>query len=98
MPLQINVVAFVSDPDSSPTSYPQPPLASVQHATKAEVLAAYDGWGPEVTNLLACMDNPTKWNISVVYPHIPVQQWTRGPVAILGDAVSSSSDVARALC
>ena len=87
MPLQINVVAFVSDPDSSPEKYPLPPLASVQQATKEEVLAAYDGWGPEVTNLLSCMDNPTKWNISVVYPHIKAEDWTRGPVTILGDAV-----------
>lgn len=82
----INVVAFVSDPDSSPEKYSLPPLAAVQQVTKEEVLNAYKGWGPEVTNLLSCMDSPTKWSISVVYPPIKSENWTRGPVAILGDA------------
>ena len=85
---QINVVAFVSSPDSSPERYAPPALSAVQHVTTAEVLAAYEGWGPEVTSLLSCMDNPTKWSISVVYPPIRAENWTRGPVAILGDAVS----------
>lgn len=95
---QINVVAFVSDPDSSPEKYSLPPLAAVQQVTKEEVLNAYKGWGPEVTNLLSCMDSPTKWSISVVYPPIKSENWTRGPVAILGDAVSPAPTLRKLTC
>ncbi|KIP02135.1 hypothetical protein PHLGIDRAFT_112385 [Phlebiopsis gigantea 11061_1 CR5-6] len=82
----INVVAFASDPDSSPEKFSPPALSAVQHVTTEEVLASYEGWGPEVTNLLSCMDDPTKWSINVVYPPIQPENWSRGPVTILGDA------------
>ena len=55
-----------------------------------EVLNAYEGWGPEVTNLLGCMEKPTKWSINVVYPPIPPEKWVKDRVAVLGDAVSGS--------
>lgn len=82
------MVAFGADQDSSPEHYPPPGTATVQNVTREEVLGAYEGWGPEVMNLLSCMENPTKWSISVVYPLIKLENWTRGRVAILGDAVS----------
>ena len=63
-------------------------MEAVQQVTREEVLEAYKGWGPEVTNLLSCMENPTKWSISVVYPPIKSENWTKGRVAVLGDAVS----------
>ncbi|EKM61811.1 uncharacterized protein PHACADRAFT_248683 [Phanerochaete carnosa HHB-10118-sp] len=82
----INVVAFSADSDSDPEHYPSPSTEAVQQVSVEEVLAAYDGWGPEVRNLLSCAVNPTKWSINVVYPPIPPERWARGPVAILGDA------------
>ena len=50
------------------------------------VLAAYDGWGPEVRSLLGCAENLTQWSLDVVHPPISPEKWVRGRVAILGDA------------
>ena len=83
---QLNIVAFNADADSDPEHYPPPSGETVQKVTVEEVLAAYDGWGPEVRNLLGCAENPTKWTINVVYPHISAEKWVRGRVTILGDA------------
>ena len=80
----------MSDPDPSPERYPTSSNTSIQAATTAEILAAYEGYGPEVRTLLSCSENPTKWNIHVVYPHIPPEQWVKGGVTILGDAVSTA--------
>ena len=82
----MNVVAFSADADSNPDHYPPPSNETVQKVSVEEVLAAYEGWGPEVRDLLGCAENPTKWTINVVYPPIPPEKWVRGPVAILGDA------------
>lgn len=85
---QINVVAFGADSDSDPAHYPPPVEETVHSATTAEVLAFYEGWGPEVRNLLSCAENPSKWSINVVYPPLGPEKWARGNVAVLGDAVS----------
>ena len=92
---QINVVAFSSDPDSNPDHYPDPATKAVEDVTTEEVMTTYENYGPEVKTLLSCMVNPTKWKINVVYPHIPPEKWTKGPVAILGDAVSTRSFMAQ---
>lgn len=82
----INVVAFSSDADSDPEHYPPASIEPAERVSTEHVLATYEGWGPEVRNLLSCGDNPTRWTINVVYPPIPPEKWVRGPVAILGDA------------
>ncbi|EKM53768.1 uncharacterized protein PHACADRAFT_260263 [Phanerochaete carnosa HHB-10118-sp] len=82
----INVAAFVSDPDSAAEHYPPASHSRVQAVATSEVLAAYRGWGPEVTNLLSCAEKLGKWEINVVCPAIAPGKWTRGRVAILGDA------------
>ena len=60
----------------------------LEHTSSDELLATYADWGSEVRALLACGEGVTKWNINVVYPHLPSEKWTKGRVAILGDAVS----------
>jgi salicylate hydroxylase len=79
----------VSDPNSAVEHFPPPTAVAVQDVTLEEVLSAYEGYGPEVTTLLSCARNPTKWNINVVYPHIPPEKWVKDRVAILGDAVGA---------
>lgn len=58
----------------------------VQPATQEEMLAEYDGWGPDVIRLLQCIPNPDKWSINVLYP--PLQSYSRANIALIGDAVS----------
>ena len=60
----------------------------LEHTSSDELLQTYADWGSEVRKLLSCGEGVTKWNINVVYPHLPSDQWTKGKVAILGDAVS----------
>ena len=87
--LQINIAAFVTDPEQTgPDSYVPPPVLSKQSASREELLKAYEGWGPEMTNLLSCVEETAKWDIDVVYPPIEAEGWAKGSVAILGDAVS----------
>ncbi|PZQ48506.1 MAG: monooxygenase [Rhodovulum sulfidophilum] len=49
----------------------------------AELRAAFAGWTPEVTELLAQVDQVFLWGL---YDHEPLPDWARGPVALLGDA------------
>lgn len=39
----------------------------------------------EIRDLLKCMENPSKWYINIVYPHL--EAFAKGRVALLGDAV-----------
>lgn len=63
----------------------------LEHTSSDELLQTYEGWGPDVHKLLSCAEGVTKWNINVVYPHLRPEQWTKGRVAILGDAVSTQA-------
>ncbi|EKM61815.1 uncharacterized protein PHACADRAFT_191006 [Phanerochaete carnosa HHB-10118-sp] len=83
----INVAAFVSDPDSAADHYPPASHSKVQTVATSEVLGAYHGWGPEITNLLSCAERLGKWEVNVVCPAIAPEKWTKGQVTILGDAV-----------
>ena len=92
---QLNIVASADVPDHEAdggpvdaTGFP-PATREVSHAAATDALLhAYAGWGADVRKLLACADAPTRWDINVVYPHLPSEKWTKGRVAILGDAVS----------
>lgn len=58
----------------------------VEQVPREELLAAFEGWGPDVCRLLACMPEKTlKWSVPVVHP--PLEAYAKGHVAILGDAV-----------
>jgi len=54
-------------------------------ATRAEFLAEFADWHPEVTGLIdaAPPDGIIKWGLFV---HEPLSRWSRGLVALLGDA------------
>ena len=85
---QINVVAFSPHPKTPPAEWRERPLteSQVTDATTEELVRAYAGWGSEVTGLLSCVKQPSKWNINVIWP--PLQSYVRGRVALMGDAVS----------
>ena len=90
--MQLNVVAAADVPAMPSDSGPYPPASNEvsQQVPVHELLKAYEGWGPDVLNLLTCAEGVSKWNINVVYPHLRPDQWAKGRVAILGDAVSDS--------
>lgn len=48
-----------------------------------ELLAAYAGWHPQVRALIAGTEQVFKW---ALFDRPPLRRWTRGPVALLGDA------------
>ena len=52
-------------------------------ATRAEVLAAFDGWHPDVTGLIGQAESLIKWGL---FDRAPLPLWSRGRVTLLGDA------------
>ena len=54
-------------------------------ATKEELLKEYEDWGSDVRTILSSIAQPTKSNISVVYP--PLKSYVHGRIIVLGDAV-----------
>ena len=86
--LQINVAASVARYDV--------PIGSenltdgtpwVGEATTSDIQKDFEGWGPDVVTLLRCMPEKTgRWSIHVVHPEL--ERYSRGHVAIVGDAVS----------
>lgn len=86
---QINVVAFAARYDI-PTGSANLPEGTpwVEEVSKDELKQVYEGWGPDIAAILECMpENPSKWSIHVVHP--PLESYTSGRVALLGDAVSA---------
>ncbi|RDW94229.1 uncharacterized protein DSM5745_01551 [Aspergillus mulundensis] len=48
-----------------------------------EMTESYTGWDERLTKLISCVSAVTKWKLT----HLPqLETWTRGPVALLGDA------------
>ncbi len=61
------------------------PLARGGHSGKATILAAFDGWPPEVTSVIE--RTPAQSIVSVPAQDRPfLDRWGRGPVTLLGDA------------
>ncbi|KZP25870.1 FAD/NAD(P)-binding domain-containing protein [Athelia psychrophila] len=79
----INVVAFCSDFSKEGTQYSENSKDWAVNVPKEELLQQYEDWEPEVTALLECVDNPTKWAINVV---LPPSTFVSRRVAILGDS------------
>ncbi|KAI0332310.1 FAD/NAD-P-binding domain-containing protein [Cubamyces sp. BRFM 1775] len=76
----VNVVAMASQPRLYGTIYPGP---WVTECSADELLECYSGWEPEVTEMLKCIENPTKWAIHELKP-LPF--YVQGRVVLLGDA------------
>ena len=51
--------------------------------TKDEVLSAFDGWHPIVTNLIENAETHYRW---ALFDRPPLSKWTDGRVTLLGDA------------
>jgi salicylate hydroxylase len=49
----------------------------------AELRAAFQGWHPVVREIVGTLDAPHKW---ALFDRDPLPCWSRGPVALLGDA------------
>ncbi|KZP09163.1 FAD/NAD(P)-binding domain-containing protein [Athelia psychrophila] len=79
----INVVAFCSDPSKEGTQYSENSKEWVVDVPKEELLRQYEGWEPEVTALLECIDKPSRWAINVAQK---MSTFVSGRVAILGDS------------
>jgi salicylate hydroxylase len=52
-------------------------------STIAEVSAAFPGWHPDVTGLIAQAQSIIKWGL---YDRTPLSRWSHGRVTLLGDA------------
>ena len=59
--------------------------APVTNVTPDDVLQTYEDWGSDVRTILSSIAQPTKWNISVVYP--PLKSYVHERIIVLGDAV-----------
>lgn len=53
------------------------------HGDVAELRAAFAGWHPTVTEIVAALDAPLKW---ALFDRDPFPRWSRGVVTLLGDA------------
>ncbi len=51
--------------------------------TVEECLADYDGWHPDVLDLIRAMERPYKW---ALFGREPMTSWSRGRATLLGDA------------
>ena len=49
----------------------------------ADALRNYEGWHPQVATILTAVDETFKW---ALFDRHPLPEWTRGRVALLGDA------------
>ena len=72
-----------------PETWAAPVAAGGEDVAPAVVMRAYEDWGEEMTRLLSCVRAAKRWDINVVHPALRPEEWTRGNVAILGDAVSA---------
>lgn len=54
-----------------------------EQGTKEEVLDAFDGWHPVVTNLIEHAETHYRW---ALFDRQPLEKWFDGRVALLGDA------------
>ena len=61
----------------------------VGEASRDDLQKDFEGWGPDVVTLLRGMPEKTgRWSIHVVHPELP--SYSKGRVAIVGDAVCCS--------
>jgi salicylate hydroxylase len=73
---QVNVVAVEERADWTEEGWTHPDLPEA-------VRRAFAGWAPEVERLLAGLTDTFLWGL---FDHPPLPGWTRGRIALLGDA------------
>lgn len=77
-----------------PAGLPYDPAEGV-----APLRAAFADWAPGVQELLDAIDPPTSLNRVEIWDITPFDTWTRGRVAILGDAAHNTSpDIGQGAC
>jgi salicylate hydroxylase len=72
----INFVAVVEQDSWTRESW-------TDHGDKADALAAFDGWHPQVRGLLEAVDQTFVW---ALFDRAPLDRWSKGRVTLLGDA------------
>lgn len=81
----VNIVAFSTDrTPGGDLKGPEPGQPWVVPATQDEMLSHFEGWGPQVTELLSNITHPNKWFLHMQDP--PLETYVNGKIAILGDA------------
>ncbi|MGI5219104.1 FAD-dependent monooxygenase [Nocardia sp. CA-290969] len=73
---KINIVAFAPAGDFTDESWSS-------QGTVEELLAEFDGWDPRLLKLIENAGTPGRW---ALLDRAPLSRWTRGRVALLGDA------------
>lgn len=73
---QVNLVAFAPAGDFTVESWSAT-------ATTEEFLAEFAGWDPRLRELIQAAGTPGRW---ALLDRAPLAHWSRGPVALLGDA------------
>ena len=84
---QINVAAFSARYDIPMGAQGLPESAPwVGQVSREELQKEFDAWGPDVRTLLGCLPEKTlRWSVHVVHPSL--ESYSKGNVALLGDAV-----------
>jgi len=81
----LNVVAFVCDRSKPYGEIEQPlGLAWVTPVEKEEMMRDYDGWGPQVQDILHNIKNPSKWTLYALQPELTT--FVRQNIVLVGDA------------
>lgn len=78
----VNVAAFCSWPEKEGTIHEG---KEVEERSQEELIQLYEGWEPEVQQLVQCMEKPSVWTINSLKE---LSVFTFGNVVLTGDAVS----------
>ncbi|KAF6760803.1 FAD/NAD(P)-binding domain-containing protein [Ephemerocybe angulata] len=81
----INIGAFHAKPELAGTNFPGPWVETIPND---ELLAAHDGWEPELQAILRCAYTPSRWAVHMAQP---LESWVDGNVALLGDSAHAMS-------
>ena len=76
----LNFVGHVERDDWQVESWTEP-------GTVADCAADYEGWHPDVQQMIRSIDAPFKW---ALFLREPLQSWSQGRVTLLGDACHST--------
>jgi salicylate hydroxylase len=56
----------------------------------ADAIAAYTGWHPQIGGILDAVDEAF---VCALFDHLPMDHWSVGHVALLGDACGGTTEV-----
>jgi len=81
----LNIVAFACDRSKAYGEVEHPlGLAWVAPVEHEELLREYEGWGPQVQDILKNITRPSKWTLYALQP--PLETFVRENVVLVGDA------------